>query len=198
MCECLLQRYGSAVDRGSGCSRPGCGISPLEEVAINHRAARTFTDWETESWRAQTESCAHEDPGERSNDPRRDWPRLAREWPGVSSGGVGQWWPARLGALSVAVHTWDLLKEVTIIFITFNTVWPQVNSRKGTQLYPSTENWIKNLLSVAPFYCIVPNTIEKGMCQGCIFSPCLFNLYHEKRWAGWNTSCNQDSREEYQ
>ena len=31
--ECLLWRYGSAVDwckgRGYGCSRPGCGISPL-------------------------------------------------------------------------------------------------------------------------------------------------------------------------
>ena len=37
--ECLLRRYGSAVacswDRSSGSSRPGYGISPLEEVAIN-------------------------------------------------------------------------------------------------------------------------------------------------------------------
>ena len=39
--------------------------------------------------------------------------------PGVSSGGVGQRWPApALGALSVAVHAWDLLKEIAIIFIT--------------------------------------------------------------------------------
>ena len=29
------------------------------------------------------------------------------------------------GALSVAVRAWDLLKEVTIIFITFTIVWPQ-------------------------------------------------------------------------
>ena len=29
-------------------------------------------------------------------------------------------------------------------------VWPQVNSREGTQLHPSTENWIKDLLSMAP------------------------------------------------
>ena len=28
-------------------------------------------------------------------------------------------------------------------------VWPQVNSRKGTQLHPSTENWIKDLLSMS-------------------------------------------------
>ena len=29
-------------------------------------------------------------------------------------------------------------------------VWPQVNSREGSQLQPSTENWIKDLLSMAP------------------------------------------------
>ena len=52
-----------------------------------------------------------------------------------------------MGALSIAVHAWDLLKEVAIIFITSTIVWPQVNSREGTQLRPSTENWIKDLLS---------------------------------------------------
>ena len=30
------------------------------------------------------------------------------------------------------------------------TVWPQVNNREGTQPRPSTENWIKDLLSMAP------------------------------------------------
>ena len=40
---------------------------------------------------------------------------------------MGQRWPASgLGALSVAVTAWDLLKEVTIIFITSTVVWPQV------------------------------------------------------------------------
>ena len=42
---------------------------------------------------------------------------------------MGQWWPAAgLGAVSVAVHGWDLLKEVAIIFITSSIVWPQVNN----------------------------------------------------------------------
>ena len=73
--------------------------------------------------RAQTKPCAHLDPGERSSDPTKDWPRLARECPGVSGGGMGQWWPAAgSGALSVAVHAWDLLKEFTIIFITSTVV----------------------------------------------------------------------------
>ena len=64
---------------------------------------------------------------------------------------MGQWWPAAgLGALSVAVIAWDLLKEVAIIFITSITVWPQANKREGTQPHPSTENWIKDLLNMVP------------------------------------------------
>ena len=73
----------------------------------------------------------HEDPGERSSDPTKDRPRLAHECPAVSGRGVGQQWPAAgLGALSVAVHSWDLLKEIAIIFITSTIVWPQVNNRE--------------------------------------------------------------------
>ena len=48
----------------------------------------------------------------RSSDSTRDWPRLACECPGVSGGSVGRRWPAAgLGALSVAVSAWDLLKR---------------------------------------------------------------------------------------
>ena len=37
------------------------------------------------------------------------------------------WWPAaRSGALSAAVSALELLKELTIIFITSILVWPQV------------------------------------------------------------------------
>ena len=44
--------------------------------------------------------------------------------------------------------------------------------------------------------------IGKGVPQGCILSPCLFNLHawvhHEKCWARRSTSWNQDCQEKYQ
>ena len=92
----------------------------------------------------------HQNPGESNSDPTGDCPRLACECPGVSRKGVGQSWPpAGLGARTVAVHAWDLLREITSIFITSTIVWAQVNNREGTQLHPSTENWIKDLLNIA-------------------------------------------------
>ena len=84
-------------------------------------------DWEADCWRSQTEHCMHQDPGERSSDPPRDWPRLTRECPEVSSGGEGRQWPAAgLGALSVAVPAWDLLKKVTFIIFYLHQEIPYV------------------------------------------------------------------------
>ena len=40
--------------------------------------------------------------------------------------------------------------------------------------------------------------IGKGVHQGCILSPCLFNLDAEKCWAAGSTSWNQDCQEKYQ
>ena len=68
---------------------------------------------------------------------------LAEAWAG---GSLLQGW----GHLSAAVLAWDRMKEVAILFITFTIVWSQVNNREGTQLHPSTGNWIKDLLSMAP------------------------------------------------
>ena len=90
----------------------------MEEVAVNPtiELPELTQDWETDSWSAQ-QKIVHQDPGERSSDPTGDCPRHACGCPGVSGRGVGQW-VAGLGALSVAVHAWGLLREVSIIFIT--------------------------------------------------------------------------------
>ena len=50
---------------------------------------------------------------------------------------MGWQWPAAgLGALSVAVLSWDLLKEVAIIFITSTIVWSQVKQQGGNTALP--------------------------------------------------------------
>ena len=78
-------------------------------------------------------------PGSVQESPAEAWVSSARRRPA-----------AGLGALSVAVLSWDLLKEVAITFITSTIVWPQVNNRQGTQPHPSAEDWIKDLLSLTP------------------------------------------------
>ena len=94
----------------------------------------------------------------------------------------GSWWPvAGLGSLSVAVHSWVLLKKVTIIFITSTIVWPQVNSKEGTQLHPSTESWIKNLLSMArPIRTRPSFPLSQSLPSGS-FHKCLYPSPSESR-----------------
>ena len=98
---------------------------------------RTYTGLGKQTLGAQTKLCVHQDPEERSSDPTRDWPRLACECPRVCGRGVCREWPAAgLGALSVAAHAQDLLKEVAIIFITSTIVWPQVKQQGGNRALP--------------------------------------------------------------
>ena len=57
-----------------GAADLGVALTLLEEVAINStiELPDLTQHWETDSWRAQTEPCVHQDPGERSGDPARD------------------------------------------------------------------------------------------------------------------------------
>ena len=69
----------------------------------------------------------------------------------ISSESMGYWWPAAgLGAQNVAVHAWDLLREVTIIFITSTIAWDCVHSVQSfscVQLFvtPWTAAWQASL-----------------------------------------------------
>ena len=115
---------------------------------------RHLQDWRNRLLKGTDRTLCVPEPRRKERWPHKRLTRLASGCPGVPGRGVGQQWPAAgLGALSVAVHAWDLLKEVplslTIIFITSTTVCPQVNKREETQFHPLTENWIKDLLSEA-------------------------------------------------
>ena len=51
------------------------------------------------------------------------------------------WWPAAgMGVLSAAACAWDLLKEVTIIFIISTIVWLQVKQQEGNTAPPAHQN----------------------------------------------------------
>ena len=90
-----------------------------------------------------------------------------------------------LKPLTVWIATnWKVLKEMGI---PDHLTWLLRNLYAGQEATVRTghrtTNWFK---------------IGKGVCQGCILSSWLFNLYavqHEKFWAGWSTSWNQDCRE---
>ena len=102
-----------------------------------------------DSGRVQTEPYAHQDWGERSSDPHK---RLTQTFPWVSRSlwGRRQWVvpSAGLGALSVAVYAWDLLKEVShyLHHLHHSLASGQTTGREHS---PPTENWIKDLLSMA-------------------------------------------------
>ena len=98
--ECPLQRYESAVichrSRGSGCSRPGYGLSRLEEVTINPVIELT-QDWGNRLLEGTSKTLCT--PGPRRKEqwpPQETDPDLAVNVQESLAGvfGVGRWWPA--------------------------------------------------------------------------------------------------------
>ena len=64
-----------ATEAGAlGAADLAVALAFLEEVAINPtiELPELTQDWEVDSWRAQTEPCVYQDPGEKSSDPTGD------------------------------------------------------------------------------------------------------------------------------
>ena len=74
---------------------------------------------------------------------------------------MGWQWPAtESGALSV-VCAWDLLKEVTIIFITSTIVWPQVKQQGGEgNGTPLQYSCLENPIDIGAWYATVHGVIK--------------------------------------
>ena len=118
--ECLLWQYGSAVDchrdRSSGCSRHGTWVwhkpswrkPPLMRNRLLEGTNRTLCTRIQEKGAMIPQETDPDLPVSIQESPAEAW--------------VG----------GVAVHAWDLLKEVTIIFITSTIVWPQLNNKERT------------------------------------------------------------------
>ena len=58
-----------------------------------------------------------------------------------------------------------LMEKVKRLMEASTIVWPQVSYREGTHLHPSTENWIKDLLSMAPPIRTVPVSPSVSVSQ---------------------------------
>ena len=84
---------------------------------------------------------------------------------------------------------WKILREMGI---------PDYLTCLQRNAYASQEAAVRTVHGTTDWF-----QIGKGVRQGCILSPCLFNLYAEyimrnKHWAGGSTSWNQDCQEKYQ
>ena len=124
--------YGSTVacdrGRGFGCSRTGCGIRKRSPLTPSQNHQSLHSTGKTDSGRAQTEPCVHQDPGERSN----EWPhkRLNQTCPQVSRMYGSMVLCYRVGALSLTLHARELLKEVTIIYLHHSLASGQTTGRE--------------------------------------------------------------------
>ena len=122
------QQWTAAGAEALGAVDLGMVEALLEEVTINHhRATRTYTGLGKQNLGGYKQNLVHtrtqENGAVTPQETDSDMPVSVQE----SGGGVGQRWPAAgLGALSVSVPAWDLLKEVAIVFITSTIDWPQV------------------------------------------------------------------------
>ena len=77
---------------------------------------------------------------------------------------------------TIALTRWIFVgKEMSLLFHKLSR-WPQVNNREGTQPYPSAQNWIKVLLSMAPHIRTRPSfplsqTLPSGSCYKPLILP---------------------------
>ena len=121
---------------------------------------------------------------------REQWPqnRLTQTCLWVSRSLWQKPWPAAGSeALSAAVHAWDLLKEVTNIFIAFAILWPQVK-----QDHLSKENWIKDLLSMAPpIRTRLSFPLSQSLPSGSFHKPLILSTRGQTDWKPPSQKTNQ-------
>ena len=198
---------------------PGLGRSPGEGIGTHSSIIATNSwqrDWEppgnltmkasgtwlknfhrigeTDSWRAQTKPFVHQDVGERSSDPTRDWARLACECLGISDGGVGWQWPA-MGSGDWLQQSWERrhaginLFYFSFIFISWRLITLQYCSG-----FCHTLTWISHgftsiphLLHLYIYSPPTPSPPESSGSSQCIPSKCTgpSTCLMHPAWAGY-------------
>ena len=71
-------------------------------------------------------------------------------------------------------------------------VWHQVNNGEGTQLHPSTENWVKDLLSMAPPIRVRPSfPLSQSLSARSFHKPLSFSIRGQTDWKPQSQKTNQ-------
>ena len=71
-------------------------------------------------------------------------------------------------------------------------VWPLVNNREGTQAHPSIENWIKDLLNLAPSIRTRPSfPLSQSLPSGSFHSLLSFSIRGQTEWKPQSQETNQ-------
>ena len=75
-------------------------------------------------------------------------------------------------------HPLPTTEEKTLHMDITTIVWPQVNNREGIQPHPSTENWIKGLLSMALPIRRPSSPLSQFLPSGSFYKPLI--LLHQR------------------
>ena len=168
----LLQGQGLWVQQTWIWLKPSWRRSPL----IHHRAARTYTRLgkQTLEGHKQKLVCTrtHEKGAVTPKETDQTCPAVSRSLQQRHGSVVAC---CSVGGTECSSVCMGPFEEGPIVFITSTIVWPQVKNREGTQLYPSIENEIKDLLNMPPPIRIRPSfPLSESLPPGSFHKPLIF------------------------
>ena len=146
-CGVMGQQWTAAGAGALGAADSGMTEAFLEEVAINPTIGlpELTQDWEIDSWRAQAEPCAHQEKGPYKRLIQTClWVSRSLQWRHGS--GVACYRVEGTGCSSMCMGP---LQGGRHYLHYLHHSLAQLGKREGTQPHPLTENWIKDLLSMA-------------------------------------------------
>ena len=176
------QQWPAAGAGALGAADLGIAKVFLEEVTINPtiESQNLHGTGETDSWKAQTKPVCirtREKGTVISQETDPDCPCMSRSlW---QRHGLAVACCRIRGTECGSIWVWELLKEVSIIFITSTIVWPQVKKQGGNTPHWSTEYWIEDLHSMAPPIRTRPSIpLSQSLPSGSFHKPLV--LIHQR------------------
>ena len=144
-CSGMGQQWPAAGAGALGATDLVVALALLEEVTIYPiiELPELTQDWGNKFLEGTDKTLCTPGPRRKEQWPHKRLTQICLWCPGVSSRGIGQWWPAAgLKAPSAAVCAWKHLKEVSIFFITSTMVWSQVKQQGENTAWPNNRKLV--------------------------------------------------------